>query len=460
MVRMVARACLVLSGLLVASLGGCGSGIQATSPPDAPDAAGGSGGLAGTGGGGTGGQPATATSAAPGVCVPGASVACACVSGQQGVQTCTSAGTIAACACAAPPVDAGGSGGADGAVTKPWDQGRVANAGTEWWVNAIQGVFFFSIKITNSYQADMVGRATVINFTEGMINKITPSTTAPASLLPASGEVTGWTYDQTSDNTKNGPVTATDFLAATNYIDGAAEPIFDTTRSYQPLALAWEVYANGPYHQMDVKVVQMASKADARTLYRDVLTFSQYAPQNIPWTQCAGSDPNPCGSPPNSIDPAALGQKYKFSATDLVGWQLDPNDPVAFLVLQEGTDTDLFSLIDGAADTYTNAGCMVTVYENLVGTYPQTATLYAMYFGTDAKATAFFDYEKTALGASNSIPTFDPPVASGYSGLVTDTVVAHFGAMFFKLIMSGFDDATSAYQQAAQLLAVLQSRTN
>jgi hypothetical protein len=444
----------------VAFLGGCGSGLQATSPPDAPDAAGVSSGSAGTGGGGTGGQSATATSAAPGICVPGASVACACVSGQQGVQTCTSAGTFAACACAVPPVDAGGSGSADGAVTRPWDQGRIANTGTDWWVNATSGVFFFSIKITNSYPDDTAGRATVINFTEVMIDKITPSTTAPVSLLPVSGEVAGWTYDQTSDYTKNGPVTASDFMAATNYIDGAAEPIFDTTRSYQPLALAWEVYANSSYHQMDVKVVQMASKADAGMLYRDVLSFLQYAPQNIPWTQCVGSDPNPCESSPSSIDPAALGQKYKFSATDLPGWQLDQNDPAAFLVLQEGTDADLFSLIDGGADTYTNAGCTVTVYEELVGTYPQTATLYAMYFGTDVEATAFFDYEKSVLASSDSIPTFDPHVASGYSGLATETALAHFGAMFFKLTMSGFANATSAYQRAAQFLAVLRSKTN
>jgi len=108
MVRMVAKLCVVLSGLLVASLGGCSGGNQAGSRPDASAVAGGSGGSAGAGGGGSGGQPATATSATPGVCVPGASVACACVTGQQGAQTCTAAGTFAACACVDPTADAGG----------------------------------------------------------------------------------------------------------------------------------------------------------------------------------------------------------------------------------------------------------------------------------------------------------------------------------------------------------------
>jgi hypothetical protein len=191
-----------------------------------------------------------------------------------------------------------GSGGSSGAA-KPWDQGRIANTGTEWWVNATKGAYFFSIQITNSFLADKAGAATVISFTEGVINKITPSTTAPASLLPTSGEVAGWTYDQTSDYTKAGPATANNAADATNYIDGAADPIFDPTRTYQPVALSWEVYTNGSAttpQQIDAKIVQMVSSGDAGKLYNDVLTFSQYDPQNIPWTQCTGSDPTPCGT--------------------------------------------------------------------------------------------------------------------------------------------------------------------
>lgn len=121
MVRMVARLCVVLSCLLLALLGGCSSGSQATNSPDAPTVTGGSSGSAGTGegpggaggGGGTGGQLSTTTSATPPRCVPDASVACACVDGQQGAQMCTSAGTFAACVCPAPTGGAGGAGGRD-----------------------------------------------------------------------------------------------------------------------------------------------------------------------------------------------------------------------------------------------------------------------------------------------------------------------------------------------------------
>ncbi len=103
---MLTRLCGLLGCLSVAFLGGCGGGSQSVSLPDAranTGASGGSGGMDGSmrgdgGGVGTGGQ--STTSVVPPACVPGASIACACVTGQQGAQTCTSAGTYAACVCA------------------------------------------------------------------------------------------------------------------------------------------------------------------------------------------------------------------------------------------------------------------------------------------------------------------------------------------------------------------------
>jgi hypothetical protein len=68
MVGMAPRLCIVLSCLLLALLGGCSSGSQAAK------------------------------------CVPGASVACACSTSQQGAQICNSAGTtFGACTCSVPP---------------------------------------------------------------------------------------------------------------------------------------------------------------------------------------------------------------------------------------------------------------------------------------------------------------------------------------------------------------------
>ena len=83
MVRMVARLYVVLSCFLVAFLGGCSGGSQS--------------------------------------CIPGLTVVCPCPTGQLGAQTCTSAGTFAACVCSAPALDAGDLGGSDGAATSPSD---------------------------------------------------------------------------------------------------------------------------------------------------------------------------------------------------------------------------------------------------------------------------------------------------------------------------------------------------
>jgi cysteine-rich repeat protein len=80
MVRMRTRLGILASFLSVAFLGGCGGGS------DGPK------------------------------CISGASVACACPSGQQGAQTCNSAGTFGVCVCASPALDAGVSGGTGGAT--------------------------------------------------------------------------------------------------------------------------------------------------------------------------------------------------------------------------------------------------------------------------------------------------------------------------------------------------------
>ena len=83
MVPMMARLWIVLSCLLVVFVGGCSGGSQ--SPK----------------------------------CISGASAECYCPTGQQGAQTCTSAGTFAACVCTTPKVDAGGGAGSDGAISLP-----------------------------------------------------------------------------------------------------------------------------------------------------------------------------------------------------------------------------------------------------------------------------------------------------------------------------------------------------
>lgn len=170
-----------------------------------------------------------------------------------------------------------------------------------------------------------------------------------------------------------------------------------------------------------------------------------------------------CGSSPSApLTAAQFGAKYKFSPTDISGWQLDPTNSNAFQVLDESTSDNLTTLIDGGAGLYTDRGCTMTVYQSLVGPNGETADpVYAMDFGTAAHATAMFNYQAGNLTSTPvSVPGFGSSVAIGYSALASTTVYAHFSAMYFELTLSGFADQTSPYQTAAQFLTVFQTKTN
>lgn len=62
-------------------------------------------------------------------CVAGATAECACPGQQSGVQTCTSAGTFAACVCGTSTDDAGGSGAAGGTSGAGGGAGGIGGAG-------------------------------------------------------------------------------------------------------------------------------------------------------------------------------------------------------------------------------------------------------------------------------------------------------------------------------------------
>jgi cysteine-rich repeat protein len=63
-------------------------------------------------------------------CIPGASVECACPTGQHGAQTCNAAGAFTACVCALADLDAGGLGGTGGTSTKAASTGGIDGGAT------------------------------------------------------------------------------------------------------------------------------------------------------------------------------------------------------------------------------------------------------------------------------------------------------------------------------------------
>jgi hypothetical protein len=160
------------------------------------------------------------------------------------------------------------------------------------------------------------------------------------------------------------------------------------------------------------------------------------------------------------LNAADFGQKYKFSATDIAGWQQDPSDPGAYVTYTGG---ELVQSIDGAAGIYTDKGAMVMMYQSLVGPDPQIAVVWAMEFGTEALAAAMVDWERTDKTATVSIPGYSNSVAIGYGTISGFTVYAHVKTSYFEVQLSGLGDQTSTCSEcpvAAKFLDILSSKTN
>lgn len=190
------------------------------------------------------------------------------------------------CACLALSLTAMACGSSNSGSSSGWDAARIGNTATAWWINAHKGAYYFSFQIEPSYQDDTAGKAQAISFAQQVVAKVGSNTAAPATLVPALSELPGWVLDPGESKTVGGVATATDFAGATALIDGAADPFFDSTKSYHATALAWERWAKDPY-TMDLKVWQMASAADATTIYTDLLSNSLYA--NVTWTTCTAT---------------------------------------------------------------------------------------------------------------------------------------------------------------------------
>jgi hypothetical protein len=166
-----------------------------------------------------------------------------------------------------------------------------------------------------------------------------------------------------------------------------------------------------------------------------------------------------CGSSKtsNTLDPTGFGNKYKFADNEMSGWKQDPAaDP-----LWTGAGTDLHNKIDGGEATYLSKGCLLAMYQNLVGPDPQGCEVVAMDFGTADNATAMFTYQQQQTSASIQIPQFDATAAIAYPVMSGITVYAHIKATYFELQLIGYgSDQTSAAQMATQFLNVLKAKTN
>ena len=194
---------------------------------------------------------------------------------------------------------AGGAGGAGGGgASKLWDEARIANTFMAWWLNIRKGAYYVSLEIGTPDQDDAVARKAVIDFGKAVAAKITSASPATAALAPADGEVSGWKFDPIAGKTDSGPAVANDYPTATFLIDGAADPFFDPSKSYQAKTLIWQNYLSDTY-TLVLQVWQMPSTEQAVSVYADLPTNSVSSVyKQATFTPCAGTDPaNPCGSP-------------------------------------------------------------------------------------------------------------------------------------------------------------------
>lgn len=165
-----------------------------------------------------------------------------------------------------------------------------------------------------------------------------------------------------------------------------------------------------------------------------------------------------CGSSPasNTLGPDAFGQKYRFADNEIPNWsQNSASSP-----FWTGQATDLHLRIDGGDMAYTSRGCLVAMYQDLVGPNTQSCIVVAMDFGTSDQANAMVTYEQQLTQASVPIPPYDASIAIGESVLGGITAFAHFKASYFEVQLIGYADQASASSVAAVFLQKLQSKTN
>jgi hypothetical protein len=109
---------------------------------------------------------------------------------------------------------------------------------------------------------------------------------------------------------------------------------------------------------------------------------------------------------------------------------------------------------------YISRGMRVAMFQNLVGPAKLLCTVVAMDFSTADNATTMFDYEKDTTSAATAIPSYDASTAIGYETLAGVTAYAHFKASYFETQVSGVDDPAASAQVGAELLQVLESKTD
>jgi hypothetical protein len=104
----------------------------------------------------------------------------------------------------------------------------------------------------------------------------------PLDIIPADGDIPGWTVDKSASKDPNArAMTATSLAGVINLIDGGAEPYF--MPPYEPKMFLWQNYMKKPLAvagpdgaYVKLYMLHMTSAEQAAGLYPQLLTTSEY----------------------------------------------------------------------------------------------------------------------------------------------------------------------------------------
>jgi hypothetical protein len=148
--------------------------------------------------------------------------------------------------------------------------------------------------------------------------------------------------------------------------------------------------------------------------------------------------------------------QLKITNGAISGWQINAASD-SFGVFAAA---DFHNDIDGGDKPYTDRGLIEVADEHMVG--PNGVELgghaYLMDFGTDAAATAMFQYQATQFTPQVAITGYDNSIAFGYVTVGGITVFAHFKKFYFELPFTGYSAQSQAISDANLFLGYFKAK--
>ena len=139
--------------------------------------------------------------------------------------------------------------------------------------------------------------------------------------------------------------------------------------------------------------------------------------------------------------------KLRSIPAEIAGWKEDTTRFKAF------DGAALFSIIDGGAPAYIDAGLIGGCVEELSGPDSASAEIFMEDFGTAVAASAMFGKRRGEMSPGDTLPGFKKNEAAAEKVIGGCFACACFGRWYFELSMTGYSRFEKSYGAASTLLA-------